>query len=111
MSEGPVGNGLEGDVREIRAEVTKIGKEGCGHKEGHDQAIRDLWKAVGNEKMLRENAIEAEKKAREATFVKTILMVVGIVLATALGSMWATSTVVERAINKTLVTHAEKSLR
>ncbi len=106
-----MGNGLEGDVREIRAEVTKIGKFGCGHREGHDQAIRDLWKAVGNEKIARENAIEDEKRARETTFVKTILMVVGIVLATALGSLWATQSVVERAITKALVTHIEKSLK
>ncbi len=92
-----MGNGIEQDVREIRHDVRVLATEGCAHKESHDLSINKLWGAVEN-----------EKKERGNMFIKTIILVTTIVVGAMIANIYATSSVVEQVIIKTMAAEPHK---
>ncbi len=88
-------NGIEQDVRDIRREVTYLATKGCAHKEGHDNSIKEIWTAFGE-----------ERKERQGTFIKTIIMVLVIVAGAMVANIFATSSVVEQTITKMMAVQA-----
>lgn len=86
-----MGNGMEGDIRELRQSVNRIDREGCGHRETHDKELGNLWTAVGK-----------EKAAREAWTLKIVILVVSIVVGSMLANVYATSAVVEKVVVKVM---------
>lgn len=89
--EETMGNGLEGDIRELRQSVGRIDREGCGHREAHDKELGNIWSEIGK-----------EKANREAWTVKIVILVVSIVVGSMLANVYATSAVVEKVIVKVM---------
>ena len=88
-------NGVEQDIRDLRSDVKDIATKGCAHKEGHDNSIKEIWTAFGE-----------ERKERQGTFIKTIIMVLIIVAGAMIANIFATSTVVEQTITKMMTLQA-----
>lgn len=86
-----MGNGIDGDIRELRHAVNRIDREGCGHRDTHDKELGNLWSAIGK-----------EKTAREAWTLKIVILVVSIVVGSMLANVYATSAVVEKVIVKVM---------
>lgn len=86
-----MGNGIEQDVREVRALAQRIDSKGCGHREAHEKSVDDIW-----------SALSREKTAREGAFVKVIIVVLVIVLGAMIGNIFATSAVVEQAVTSAI---------
>ena len=74
-----MGNGIEQDVREIRALAQKIDRDGCGHNQGHEGNIRALWIETAD-----------IKKSQGAFFMKIIFTVMALVLTLMLGNFFIT---------------------
>jgi hypothetical protein len=91
MTEGTMGNGMEGDIRELRQSVGRIDREGCGHREAHDKELGNIWSEIGK-----------EKANREAWTVKIVILVVSIVVGSMLANVYATSAVVEKVMSRAL---------
>jgi hypothetical protein len=90
-----VANGIEQDIREIRADIKSIAEKGCAHKDGQDGSIKDLWLAV-----------KSESKERVAMFTKFVLLILTIVVAGVFSSYYVTSSAVEAAVTKALAVQA-----
>ena len=84
-------NGVEQDIRDLRTDVKIIATKGCAFKEGHDNSIKEIWTAFGE-----------ERKERQGTFIKTIIMVLLIVAGAMVANIFATSSVVEQTITKVM---------
>lgn len=74
-----MGNGLEQDIREVRALMQKIDRDGCGHNQDHEGNLKALW-------------IETAeiKKGMGAFFMKIIFTVMALVLTLMLGNFFIT---------------------
>ena len=90
-------NGVEQDIRDLRRDVKVIAEKGCAHKEAHDKSITEIWTAFGE-----------ERKERQGTFIKTIIMVLVIVAGAMVANIFATSTVVEQTITKVMAIQATR---
>jgi hypothetical protein len=99
-------NGIEEDIREIRADVKKISIEGCAHRITHKADITNLWHAIEEEKTARTVGLEIEKDKREGWTMKMVMLVVGIVLSAMLTNVYATSAVVEKVVMKVMAAQA-----
>ncbi len=88
-------NGVEQDIRDLRSDVKDIATKGCAFKEGHDKSITEIWTAFGE-----------ERKERQGTFIKTIIMVLVIVAGAMVANIFATSSVVEQTITKMMAVQA-----
>ena len=82
-------NGVEQDIRDLRRDVKAIAEKGCAHKDFHNNSISEIWTAFGE-----------ERKERQGTFIKTIIMVLVIVAGAMVANIFATATVVEQTITK-----------
>ena len=74
-----MGNGIEQDVRELRALMQKIDRDGCGHNQAHEGSIKELWAATDN-----------IKKGMGAFFMKIIFTVMALVLTLMIGNFFIT---------------------
>lgn len=92
--------GVEQDVRELRAGVLRIERDGCGHKLMHEQEQRDLWKALKEEREAREKAIVREQVAREGLFMKIVIGVLVVVAAGVILNIYSTSAIVEKILSQ-----------
>ena len=72
-------NGIEQDVREIRALAQKIDRDGCGHNQDHEGNVRALWIETAD-----------IKKSQGAFFMKIIFTVMALVLTLMLGNFFIT---------------------
>lgn len=92
-----MGNGIEQDIREIRADVNKIAIKGCAHKDGHDTSIKELWAAMST-----------ERTERHGMFTKFVLLILAITITGIFASYYATSSAVEAAVSKAMAAQIRK---
>lgn len=85
------------DIRDIRKDIQRVETEGCAHKETQNKGIDDLW-----------GAMKGEQKERSSMFIKTIVLVVSIVVGAMVANIYATSSVVEQVIVKTLAAQVKR---
>lgn len=91
---------VEHDLRDIRKDVKDIAEKGCAHKGTHENEIRDLWKAIKEERDARNVGLTVEREKREGLFMRIVIGVLVVVAAGVILNIYSTSAIVEKVLSQ-----------
>ena len=89
-------NGIEADIREVRASVHRIDREGCGQRVAQEDSIKALWESV-----------EAIKKGQGDLLRNVVLSVLAVVITAMIGNFFLTRQTMADMVKTSVSTSAE----